>query len=297
MRISSALAAALLLAPGLAGCGATTSPTPLAPSGPVVSLPPPPQELVRGSITDTASRQVAGVRVEVLDGPQAGSSAVTDAAGAFVFAGAFDDAVRFRASKEGYVDAVQTSRPPACPTCARWIHFDLESPSAPSFDLSGQYDLTFTAAESCAAIPAELRSRTYVASVTRDASSRWRYVVSVTGASIVHGHSWEGIGLGTTENHATVSLGNYHGDPGLLEQVDGDSYLSFDGEASMVTGSTWPPSLSGALDGFIDYCVLPPGSGSPVSTGRFVCGAGPSSVSGTRSSCFAVNHRLTLTRR
>lgn len=233
----------------------------------------------------------------MLDGPQAGASAVTDSTGVFVFPGVFDDSVRFRASKDGYVEAIRTSNAPGCASCARWIQFDLESPSAAVADLAGQYDLTFTAAESCAGIPPDLRSRTYVASVTQDPTSRWRYVVSVSEPSVLHGHSWEGITVGTTIDHATLYVGNYHGDPGVVDQVDGDSYLSFDGWMSIPIGS--PSVLSGAFEGYIDYCVLPPGSASPVTTGRYICGAGTGvpNAPGTRRSCLATNHRLVLSRR
>jgi hypothetical protein len=299
MPISSPTAV-LIAALGLSACGGTSTPSALAPSPPVVPAAPAPiqpQELVRGLITDTAWRYISGVQVEVLDGPQMGTTTLTDAAGAFAFPGVFDDASRFRASKGGYVEAIGTSRPPACATCARSIYFSLEPQSPPVIDLAGQYDLTFIAAESCTGLPEELRSRTYVASVARDESSRWRYLVSVSGASVLHGYSWEGITVGTTVDHATITLGNGHGDPGLLEQVDGNGYLSFDGSASMAVDSTPPTSLSGAFDGFIDHCVLPPGSASPVTTGRYICGTGSASVSGTRRSCFAANHRLILTRR
>lgn len=292
--------AVLLLVLGAGACNNSPGAPSVSPSAPTApSVPPPaqPQELVRGRITDTAWRQLASVQVEVLDGPHAGASTVTDGAGAFALTGVFDDSVRFRASKEGYADAVGTSLAPACATCARWIHLNLEPPRAPDAALAGNYDVTFVVSDSCRDIPDELKSRTYAASVTPSPSSRWQYVVTVMGASIIRGHAWDGITIGTSADHMTFTLGNAHGDPGLLEQVDAERYLSFDGSASLATDSTLRDSLAGAFDGFIDFCVLPPGAPSPVGTGRFLCGAGRPGASGSRVSCFAPNHRVILTRR
>ena len=71
----------LVLAQGLAGCGGSgSSPAPSAPS-PVPAPSPGPQPVpqptpsvsgMSGFVVDTAFRPLAGARVEVIDGPQAG---------------------------------------------------------------------------------------------------------------------------------------------------------------------------------------------------------------------------------
>ena len=86
MRVSRLLCllfSAQLLA---SSCGETPSPTaPSAGNPPSVQgpVPPPTGESIRGFVTDTAGRPVGGARVEVVDGPSAGSAATADVRGEF----------------------------------------------------------------------------------------------------------------------------------------------------------------------------------------------------------------------
>lgn len=82
----------LALATGVAGCdGKTSSPIPSAPSPTLQPAPPPTPPAVPvanpvklfGYVFDTAFRAVSGVRVEVIDGPQAGTETTSDARGYF----------------------------------------------------------------------------------------------------------------------------------------------------------------------------------------------------------------------
>ena len=100
----------LMLAQGLAvaACGDRKfAPPPVTGPG---GLPPPPNglALISGAVYDTAHRPLAGAAVEVLDGPQTGTSALADAAGQFSLSATLDNATRFRASKEGHVAATST---------------------------------------------------------------------------------------------------------------------------------------------------------------------------------------------
>ena len=52
---------------------------------------------------------LGGAVVEVVDGPQAGLSTISNAAGQFSLSGRFDDDTRFRAAKAGHV--AETQRP------------------------------------------------------------------------------------------------------------------------------------------------------------------------------------------
>ena len=97
----------LMFTPGMvaSGCGdresvmpMATAPTPVPPSPSGVGL-------VSGVVYDTTLKPLSGATVEVLDGPQAGTSAIADAKGEFSLSGAFGTATRFRATKEGYLDA------------------------------------------------------------------------------------------------------------------------------------------------------------------------------------------------
>src|SRR6478752_9708762 len=120
----------LVFVQGLVACGRSSAPSAPSPVSPTAPQPTPPPSsgitFMRGTVSDTAFRSLAGARVEVLDGPQAGMSTTTDSDGGFSFNGSFDVATRFRASKEGHVTDTETLQP----FCARcnpnwWINFSL----------------------------------------------------------------------------------------------------------------------------------------------------------------------------
>ena len=277
----------LMMAMGLAGCGESgspgTSPTPLTPT------PGGPQVRVGGSVSDTAWRPVAGVRVEVLDGPSAGVTTTTDGRGEFSLIGAFDAGVRFRAAKAGYVEATLTSSI-VCATCSPYVSFQLAL-DAPAVDLEGHYTLTFAAA--CTAIPEYARTRSYAATLTRDPALGLGFRVSLSGASLVRDLAWDGVFVGAAGDYIAVSTGNLHGDPGLIEQVAADAYIGFDGSAGGPMGHPGSATLTSKFDGLIAYCEVPPGSPPPVVDGRFACPL----TSIARAQCTSPNHQLTLTKR
>jgi hypothetical protein len=232
---------------------------------------------------------VAGARVEVLDGPLAGTATTTNESGSFSIAGSFDDSVRFRVSKPGYIAKTQTSRIPDCATCERYVGFLMELEAVP-VDLTGNYILSFTAAPACAGIPEDARTRTYNATITRDRTLAWSFDVAITSGSILHGHASEYVKFGVAGNDVTFSVGDLHGSPGLVEQLTAETYVGFDGSAR---GSVAPSfsSLSLPFDGLVDYCRLPSGSPAPVgSDNYYACTAG-------RVPCVSQGHRVTLSRR
>src|SRR5687768_17217112 len=104
-----ACVALLVLAQGFAGCrGSGAASMPSAPS--IVSQTPvqsprPASAGVKGLVIDSADRRLPGARVEVVDGPRAGLSAVADSLGEFYFAQPFDDTTVFRATHEGHIAA------------------------------------------------------------------------------------------------------------------------------------------------------------------------------------------------
>jgi len=131
----------LILACGLAGCGSgssSSSARPLTSLSPSASVPgaSPTVSSIFGFVTDSGFRPLAGARVEVLDGPQAGASAIADASGQVTLSGTFDGATRFRASSDGHVSAIQTWNcsvgAVGCPTNARpWLGFYLAVLASP----------------------------------------------------------------------------------------------------------------------------------------------------------------------
>lgn len=129
------LALAVVIA--CAGCdNADAPPRPLAPTPVAQPQPPtPPQSStprLNGRVTDTAFRALANARVEVLNGPHAGSAISSNATGEFSFLlEHVSETTRVRAEKEGYTAATRT--PLKCPTCPNYnVGFQLALPVAPA---------------------------------------------------------------------------------------------------------------------------------------------------------------------
>ena len=121
-------------------------------------------QILRGSVYDSAFRSLAGVKVEVVDGPSAGVSTMSNPDGSFSLAGTFDDTVAFRASREGYVTATRTQQ--RNPTGSVWLSFTLSVLAAP-VAIAGDYTLTLSAASACAgSLPEGARERTYAATIS-----------------------------------------------------------------------------------------------------------------------------------
>jgi len=101
-----------LLAIGLAGCDSNRSPAaPSQPPPPTVNGAPPPTQvgiLISGTVYDTSYHYMAGARIEVIDGPQAGMSTETDPWGEFALTGVFDLTTRFVATRDGHLPATST---------------------------------------------------------------------------------------------------------------------------------------------------------------------------------------------
>ena len=200
----------LLLSLGLAGCRGSASSTPSGPS-PVqqpVPVPQPGGVQMNGYVSDTLFRPLEGVRVEVLDGPQAGAFTTSTATGQFSLAGTFDDTTRFRASKDNLVAATETLTP-KCATCngARFIYFYL-AVLAPPVSIAGDYTLTFMADLACAGLPDEVRTRTYSATIAPVsgpyAPANTVFRVTVSGGSFLQGY--DGFPIGVAGNDVAIEL-------------------------------------------------------------------------------------------
>lgn len=277
----------LLFALVLAGCGSSPmAPSPLPPSPRAAPQPTP--RTLSGYVFDTAFRAVPGAIVEVLDGPQAGTSLTSDAAGSFVASGSFSAGFRLRASKEGYVTAttpVQVSVSDGRP----WVTFALEM-LIPPVNLEGDYTLTITAdPAACAGLPNDARSRSYRATIT-PASTPGRpanttFGVTVSGASLLDNYT--AFTLYAAANYFSTEIGDLHaGEPGLVEVAGENTYVALSG---WTTASVLTPvsTISTSIEGSIEYCALASPMGS-----RYSC-APP--VAHAR--CDSKDHRLTLTRR
>src|SRR5262245_21254593 len=140
-----------LLGAALFPMGCTDAAAPVQPTPPPVTPPAPLVFSLNGSVTDTAYQSLVGARVEVVDGPQAGTVATVDDHGHFSMPGTFTGTVSLRASSDGYISQTQAVsamvRPglpfPADTQIQRWVTFYLELPY-PSINIAGEYSLRLT---------------------------------------------------------------------------------------------------------------------------------------------------------
>jgi len=236
----------VLLVSGLVGCNNDTT----SPSRPTTTSPPLQAGSIqmRGTVSDTAYRSLAGARVEVLDGPQAGLSTTADGRGEFSMTAVFDETTRFRATAEGHVEAIRTLQP-FCERCNPnwWINFALEVPDSP-VEIGGDYTLTFVANDTCTMLPADLRSRTYTATIPMTSSALPAHaIVGVGGANVLEG--WNAIGLGVAGDYVALWLET------LVDQIAPNTFLSFSGEAAAVVGASRPSTFVLPFNGSIAHCV------------------------------------------
>jgi len=233
---------------------------------------------------------LAGARIEVVDGPQAGLSTTADAKGEFRLQGAFDETTRFRATSEGH-HAVTSPLPQSCAACNPhfWIHFNLEAVT-PHADLAGDYTLTFIADTGCADLPDEARTRTYAARVTAAPGSaeaaNSRFDVTVNSPTILA--SYDSFTIGVSGDYIAADIGDWgHNGAGFVEQISANRYVTLGGgiRASVTDAS----SIAVPLYGAVDICERTTAWGF-----AYNCG-GSGGV--WRAHCLSQHHQLMMRRR
>ena len=264
----------LVLAQGVAAasCGSRGSATATGPSA-IVNPPSSGFVLVNGSVYDTAYRALAGARVEVVDGPQAGLATTASSRGEFSLSGTFDDTTRFRATKDGYITAMRTR------STSSWIWFEL-GVVAPPIDIAGDYTMTFVADGSCVTLPDELRTRAYATTIPAAANAspaNASFSITVRGAY----KDWGVMGMGVSGDYVAVWLET------LVEQIAPNTFLLFSGLASASMGTSRGSTIALRFDGLIDYCTTKSGRHED-------CWAGPAAE---HLQCQSANHQLIFTRR
>jgi hypothetical protein len=185
---------------------------------------------VSGLVYDTVSRPVPAARVEVINGTQVGGAVITNENGEFTFETPLEIQTQLRASKAGYRNETKPVLPgPGNPVR---VVFQLGSVN-PAVDLTGQYEVTFTADAACEALPEIARSRTYSGTVTSTTINLSGALFGAFGDSL----PWNSIYFQQFEDMARFSM--Y--DPPILEVIanappphpsNDDGYISIYGEAS-----------------------------------------------------------------
>jgi hypothetical protein len=275
----------VLLAFSGCSCGDSRNRTP--PLAPTTSAPVISQQSLSGYVADTAFRAVAGARVDVLDGPQAGLSMLSDGAGQFTYMGTFTSSVTFSVSKDGYNSATGTSRVSA-PGGRPWAYIRLEMVAAP-VNIAGDYTLTFTADAACTSLPDDARARTYAVTLSAAPDplvpAGTLFTAVIVGAPVVPGN--DGFPVGVAGNYVNLEVWDGEG-PGVVERLAPRTYVGLFGHAGTTVTSSDAP-ITAAFDGTIEYCVAT-FDGDP----SYGC---TSVQADRREQCASKNHRITLTRR
>ena len=262
-------------------CGTTPSP-----SGP--SPTPPPLTLsVTGQVVDTAHRNLSMARLEVIDGPLAGTTAFTGADGRFLMPGKLPDSFTLRASKDGYIPVTKSwppipGRPPIGATGVDFW-FELSS-SGPFIDLTGTYEMTLTADSACTSLPAVARQRTYTAAI-RLLNKPTDFLVTLSGASFYM--PYDSFGGQTAGEFVRFDVYRWIEvvEPAIVEQLHDNAVVAIQGTAPTSVTVPISATITAALEGSFEYC-------SDRLTGPvYQC------PSAERVTCASANHQLRLTRR
>jgi hypothetical protein len=178
------LAPVIVLVGGGVSCGHGSSPTNPSPSGSAISGRS--YTSIAVEVEDPLHRLIQGAEVVVVDGPRAGASMVTSFYGDSRLSGPFDGAtpVTLRISRNGLVTKTQTVRLSGFGDAAYVL---LQAETTDNAQIApGDYTLTVTPDDACVDLPAELRTRTYAATIPippPDSPSRYR--VALAGAEFV----------------------------------------------------------------------------------------------------------------
>ena len=260
----------------------TASPTPAPATGVVKTL-------ISGYVQDSAFRPLLGVTVEIVDGPQADASTLTDAEGEFSFSGTFTAGTMLRATKDGFEAVAQPldSRN-VNGSSAFGMTFTLSSLAARVHLESGNYDLTFVADGTCDQIPADLRTVSFPATVTSFPDHPPNTLFSVNVRETFPGPI--GFGIGVDGNVLAFLIDG----PAIVKAVPPSTYLEITGGSTVTVPTLAPSTVSFPFSGLYDYCVLK----SPMPSNRWTtCYILPADLIVTHVQCVADNHQLTLTRR
>jgi hypothetical protein len=240
--------------------------------------------VMRGTVSDTAFRELPGARVEILNGPHAGASAIVGGDGEFSFTGVFDESTQFRATSEGHVPSVRTLQP----FCARcnpnwWINFTLDVLDPP-VTVAGTYELTIVAG-TCPMLPSDARSRTFTATIPQDMTPApvpgGAVVVAIASATVLP--RWDTIGVGVAGGYLAFWLET------LVERLGPNRYLAFSGQAAGPVNPSDLATIVLPFSGTIDDCTTRSDAAPFEDCYR--------SAAATRTTCTSTDHQFILTRR
>jgi hypothetical protein len=127
--------------------------------------------------------------------------------------------------------------------------------------LAGAYSFTVRADPDCTAIPEAFRTRTYAARVRPvESSASGQFNVVLGGGTFLP--NYDAFTIGVAGDFLAIPLGDFHGSPGIAEEVGQWTYLGFEGQVEGSPSSLATGTVTALLDGIISYCSWsgPPGS-------------------------------------
>ena len=271
------LATLALLGALTVACGGS-SPVPSGPSASGVPF------SVTGLVRDSLLRPVAGAKVEVDQGPSAGTFTMSNDQGRFTLdaPSAVTDTVSLRVTREGFGSTVWPAR----------NHSDVivQLTAIALVDLEGRYRLTVTASQSCSALPASVRTRTYTADMTPHAKARQLFIGELRGGEFYSGYGR--LSMIAADDAVRVLLFSWDAyerwleDHPIIERVTSSSYVSLWGTATGASERT-ATTINATFDGSISYCAEP----KPPTTPEF-----PPTCAVPQVTCTSPSHQLTLVR-
>jgi hypothetical protein len=236
---------------------------------------------VSGTVWDSATRPVAGARVAVTTGPDAGRFATTGGDGRYALSGttlASGD-LTLEASKEGFFSQSVTLN--GRNHLPNDIGYTFTLVPVALLDLAGEHTLTIAADPLCD-LPPVARVRTYHASAAPRTATRTNFVIGLGGASFFQrDNSLNALVAADFARFIVYSANSFDDEP-VVESLGSDAYVAFMGAATADAART-DRVITARFDGSILFCPATP------STTYFNCPVAP-------AVCRSSFHRLILTR-
>jgi hypothetical protein len=235
---------------------------------------------IRGEVFDVVGRGIAGATVRIVDGPETGTSATSDATGNFSIAGTFTRDVTLSASLDGYVTRTQSLILANFTGTTGLVDFSLAS-AAPSahFD-AGTYDVTFVPDPACTGLPDDQRTLSFVATLgpAPNEPHDSYYFVDIPNT----------IGFGLASFGGTLKIDI---DMPISRFVPPNIQVGFTAFGQATVPTLTPSTATFSVSGAYDYCAFT--GASPEWTN---CDLRPADTITKHVKCISQNHQLVLAR-
>jgi len=226
-------------------------------------------------VEDSLPRPVAGARVEITSGDDAGQFATTAADGRVTISGhTLNAGLSLRITKIG-LSSADLWLPSGGVTNRVTLIPDV------LLDLAGEHRLTVEADPLCD-LPELARTRTYEASLAPGTNTPWYFNIQLRGASFFSNLDHFATYVNSNAARYEIYLPGFEEEDPVVEQLSPTEYLAFAGEA-IAEANQADTVITARFFGSIEYCAATP------TTTKYVCPI-PSAV------CFSRSHKLILTR-